>query len=355
MAGRYLTALLWSLVTMTPQARLGGFKILKDVLRISLLSPKQTENFPLRLCQAIAEEQINLPYITAANEGGAWAMNIIVDASNGSKATQRIQAEFGPIFANASESAILSIFPHKSDPTITGSLLEVFEQEGIDPDGYANSPSAISVVLKRGIVKRASNALFGPFSFSAYRTPADWKLAQKGKEQLYKEVVASYQEKRPKVYGLEYQEGQELLQIGLKCGHMGSVGTALKEFARLGLYLTFFNTSPGQEKGRERLFICLPKSEGHSNTEIITRIASAVKIETIFPVATFAMNGPHFGDRYGIASELLHALDKEKVALLGLNCSIASIIGVVPSPQIQSAINALQKCFEVPSLVKKDH
>jgi aspartokinase len=129
----------------------------------------------------------------------------------------------------------------------------------------------------------------------------------------------------------------------------------LKEFARLGLYLTFFNTSPGQEKGRERLFICLPKSEGHSNTEIITRIASAVKIETIFPVATFAMNGPHFGDRYGIASELLHALDKEKVALLGLNCSIASIIGVVPSPQIQSAINALQKCFEVPSLIKKDH
>jgi aspartokinase len=340
---------------MTPQARLGGFKILKDVLRISLIGRKEREDLPFHLCRAIAEEQINLPYLTAANDGGAWSMNIMVDASSGSQTTHRIQEEFGPIFTDASDSAILSIFPHKSDPMITGSLLEVFEKEGIDPDGYANSPSAISVVLKRGVVKRASNALFGPFSFSAYRTPADWKLAQKGKEQLYREVVASYQEKRPKVYGLEYQEGQELLQIGLKSGHMGSVGKALKEFARLGLYLTFLTTCPSQERGREKLFICLPKSEGHSNTEIITRTASEVEIETIFPVATFAMNGPHFGDRYGIASELLNALNKEKVGLLGLNCSIASIIGVVPSPQIQSAIRALENCFEVPSLTKKNH
>jgi aspartokinase len=340
---------------MTPQARLGGFKILKDVVRISIISPKPSVEFPAQLFQVIAGAKINLPYVTAANDGHTWGLNIMVETPFGARTSQLIEQKFGKIWSNATESAILSIFPHKSDPTITGSLLEVFDQEGIDPDGYANSPSAISVVLKRGIVKRASNALFGPFSFSAYRTPADWKLAQKGKEQLYKEVVASYQEKRPKVYGLEYQEGQEILQIGLKSGHMGPVGTALKEFARLGLYLTFLTTSPSQEKGREKLFICLPKSEGHSNTEIITRIASAVEIETISPVATFAMNGPHFGDRYGIASELLHALNEEKVGLLGLNCTIASIIGVVPSPQIQPAIHALQKCFEVPSVTKKDH
>jgi aspartokinase len=340
---------------MTPQTRLGGFKILKDVLRISLISPERAEDFPYRLCRAIAKEKINLPFVTAAFDGRTWGMNIMVDASNGSLASHRIREEFGPIHTHATESAILSIFPHKSDPTITGSLLEVFDLEGIDPDGYANSPSAISVVLKREIVKKASNALFGPFSFSAYRTPADWKLAQKGKEQLYKEVVASYQEQRPKVYGLEYQEGQELLQIGLKSRHMTAVGAALKEFARLGLYLTFLTTSPSPEKGREKLFICLPISGGHSNTEIVTRIASEVEIETSSPVATFAMNGPHFGDRYGIVSELLHAFNEKEVSLLGLNCTIASIIGVVPSPQIQSAIHALQKCFEVPSVNKKDH
>ena len=190
---------------MTPQARLGGFKILKDVVRISIISPTQTEDFPAQLLQTIAEAKINLPYITVINDGRSWRLNIMVDSVHGARTSHLIEQEFGKIFTNAAESVILSIFPHRSDPIITGSLLEVFDQQGIDPDGYANSPSAISAVLKRGMVKKASNALFGPFSFSAYRTPADWKLAQKGKEQLYKEVVASYQEKKPKVYGLEYQ------------------------------------------------------------------------------------------------------------------------------------------------------
>ena len=340
---------------MTPQARLGGFKILKDVVLISIISPKPSLEFLAHLCRAIADERINLPFITAVNDGQAWGVNIMVDDSNGYRTSQRVEQEFGSVFTNASQSAVLSLFPHKSDPTITGSLLEVFDQEGIDPDGYANSPSAISVVLKRGIVKKASNALFGPFKFSAYRTPADWKLAQKGKEQLYKEVVASYQEKRPKVYGLAYQEGQEYLQIEQRGRHMGAVGTALKEFARLGLYLSFLATRPSQDEVGDKLFICLPTAEGHSNTEIINRMATGVEIDTISPVATFAMNGPHFGDRYGIASELLYELKREKVDLLGLNCTIASIIGVVPSAQIQRAIQAIKQCFEVPSITKKDH
>jgi len=73
----------------------------------------------------------------------------------------------------------------------------------------------------------------------------------------------------------------------------------------------------------------------------------------ISPVATFSMNGPHFGDRYGIASELLNAFEGNSVHLLGLNCTIASITGVVPAEQIDSTIQAIQTCFEVPSMMNK--
>ncbi|UCF57278.1 MAG: hypothetical protein JSW15_02035 [Deltaproteobacteria bacterium] len=340
---------------MTPSAKLGGFKILKDVVRISLVSSEQRTNFPAQLCRTIAEEKINLPYITCVNDAHSWGLNIMVESFNGARLSQLIEETLGKIFTHNSQSAILSIFPHKRNPEITGSLFEAFSEGGVEPYALANSPSAISVVLEEGSLSKASDALFGPFSFSAYRTPADWKLAQKGKEQLYKEVVASYQEKKPKVYGLEQQEEQEFLQIKLNSGHIGQVGTALKEFARLGLNLTFLATSPCQEEGREKLFLCLPRSEGHSHTEIIYGIAPQVEIETVSPVATFSMNGPHFGDRYGIASELLHALNKSDVDLLALNCTIASIIGVVPSHQIEPAIQAIQGCFEVPTVTKKEN
>ncbi len=338
---------------MTPSAKLGGFKILKDVFRISPVASNQTPHFPAKLCHLIAKEKINLPYITCVNQGHSWGLNIVVDSADGVKASEIIEGAFGKIFTHASESAILSIFPHKNNPEITGSLFEVFHQEKIEPDAYANSPSAISVVLRRGMISSASNALFEPFRFSAYRTPADWTLAQKGKEQLYKEVVASYQEKKPKTYGLEYQEGQELVQLNLNRGNMAQFGIAFKEFARMGLHLTFLSTSPGYEEASGTLVFCLPSSETQSYTEIISKIAPQADLESRSPVSVFSMNGPHFGDRYGIASELLHVLNESGVDLLALACTIASIIGVVPSHQIEPAMQAIQGCFEVPSIAKK--
>jgi hypothetical protein len=70
-------------------------------------------------------------------------------------------------------------------------------------------------------------------------------------------------------------------------------------------------------------------------------------------MAVFSMNGPHFGDRYGIAKELPLAFMQENIDFPGLNCTIASIPGIVSSHHIESATHAIQTCFEVPSISKK--
>ena len=239
------------------------------------------------------------------------------------------------------------------------------------PEGTTYSPARFLHVIAEGKInlpyvtclllsifphrKNPDNeTLFGPFRFGAYRTPADWKLAQEGKEQLYKEVVASYQEKRPKVYGLEYQERQVFLRIELDSRFMGQVGASLKAFAGLGLHMTFLAKGPSPGGEREKWVVCLPASEVHSYPEVITRVASEAVVESPTSVATFSMNGPHFGDRYGIASELLQAFEKHHVDLLALNCTIASIIGVVPSHLMEAALHAIEECFEVPSIMRQD-
>jgi hypothetical protein len=65
------------------------------------------------------------------------------------------------------------------------------------------------------------------------------------------------------------------------------------------------------------------------------------------------MNGPHFGDRYGIARELIDALMEKGIDLLGLSCTIASITGIIPSSQSELTFPAILKRFEVPSIIKK--
>ena len=338
---------------MTPSVRLGGFKIFKDVVRISPIFPNGEIHFPARLCQILAEEKINLPFITCLNDGRSWGSHIAVEAAEAMTASHIIKEAFGNILSDNSKSFILSIFPHKRDPEITGLLFETFNSGGLEPDALANSPSALSIVLKEEHLSKVSQALFAPFSFSAYRTPADWKLAQKGKEKLYKEVVASYQEQRPKVYGLEVHEGQAFLRVKFREGHLSQLGTLFKEFARSGLNLTFIATCPGETEEEKLLAFCVPSSEDQPCTEIISGSTPGIDVESVAPVSVFSMNGPHFGDRFGIAKELLLAFKHENIDFLGLSCTIASITGIVSSHHLEAATHAIQTCFEVPSVIKK--
>jgi aspartokinase len=337
---------------MTAQAALGGFKILKNVTRIAIVSGGN--GFPGDLFHTIAEAKINLPYATLVSEEGFWGLNIVVEAADEEKLCRLILKKYGEIFSAAPRSAVLSVFPHRRNPEISARLFEAFEQQSLEPDALANSPSTISVVLKQDSIDSASHALFEPFTFSAYQTPEDWKLAQQGKEKLYKEVVASYQEQKPKIYGLEIYEGHHLVQIKLNSAKITHVGASFRGFARLSMHLTFLATSPSHEEGKRVLAFSLPASQSEAYGRVIRRIAPHVDFQEIPSVIIFSMNGPHFGDRYGIVSELMGSLESRRVDLLALSCTIASITGVVRRDQFQPALDALQQGFEVPSVTRRE-
>jgi aspartokinase len=337
---------------MTARAALGGFKILKNVTRISIVS--DGKGFPKDLFGRIATERINLPYATLVSEGPCWGLNIVMEAVDEEKTCRLIMETYGKIFTVSSKSAVLSVFPHRRNPEISARLFEAFEHQSLEPDALASSPSTISVVLKQELIDSASHALFEPFTFSAYQTPEDWKLAQEGKEKLYKEVVAAYQEKKPKVYGLEVYEGQHLVQIKLNRAKITHVGASFRGFARLSANLTFLSTSPSYEQGKEIVAFSLPAFQSEAYGRVVRRIAREIDFQETPSTVIFSMNGPHFGDRYGIVSELCESLEGRQVDLLALSCTIASLTGVVPRHQYEPALAAIQERFEVPSVTKRE-
>jgi aspartokinase len=337
---------------MTAQAALGGFKILKNVSRISIVA--EGRGFPEDLFRRIAEERVNLPYATLVSEGSYWGLNIVVEAVDEEKVRRLLMETSGPVFTVISRSAVLSLFPHRRNPEISARLFEAFEHQHLEPDALASSPSTISVVLRQNLIDSASHALFEPFTFSAYQTPEDWKLAQEGKEKLYKEVVATYQEKKPKVYGLEIYEGQNLLQIKLNGAKITHVGASFRSFARLSLNLTFLATSPSHEQGKDIVAFCLPTSQGETYGRVITKIAPDVDFQAVPSVVLFSMNGPHFGDRFGIISELCASFWARRVDLVALSCTVASVTGIVPHHQCEPALAAIQERFDVPSVTRRE-
>ena len=339
---------------MADPQKLGGFKVLKEATLIAADPFELAERLPLALFRVLAKQEINLAYVTCVLENQVnWRVNMVVDFKSTRTACRLLAETLGKRPKPQPSTAILSIFPHRKKPAITGALFKAFSREGIHPGAMAHSPSAISAVVKEQDLLKASSSLFGPFAFGAYRTPADWKMAQEGKEKLYKEVVATYQEKYPKVYGLEYQECQELLHITLESSDVDAIGTAFEEISQNGLDLTFLVASRSQDTA-STMDLCLPLTKRGSNKEKIAQSLHPSQIGVQDPVGTFSMNGPHFGDRYGIVRDLLNAFETAGIDLLGLSCTIASVTGVVPSSQLSRAIEAIQNCFVVPSILKTE-
>ncbi len=198
-----------------------------------------------------------------------------------------------------------------------------------------------------------SEALFGPFVFSAYRTPADWKLSRKGKEELYREVVASYQEKNPKVYALEWQRKLGLLLLSLPPEELGALGRALRAFAAQDKASASLAVGSVQGPAGFHLSFAVPLVAREDFSRLVGSKVPQATLGEIPAVALFSMNGPHFGDRYGIVSELLAAFDRDGIPLLALGCSIASICGVVAADQVAPATRCIQDCFEVPSIIDR--
>ena len=341
---------------MTLPPRLGGFKILKGVDLFTMVVPKARGFFPGKLCHRVAEEGINIPYLTCVYDGANWGLALMVDSGEAEGISELVRYYFAGIRVAARHNqTILSVFPHRQAPEIAGTLFNVLNRQKLTPGTFASSPSAISLALGEDSLDGFTEALFGPFSFGPYRTPADWKLAQEGKEQLFKEVVASYHEKRPKVYCLEWHGDQTLFRVKLKDGGLGCLGALFEAWGRLSVTLTFLLLSPirtGAEETTEVL-LCLKSQPGLDFEKMISEAIPDLAWIHSEPVAVFSVNGPHFGDRHGIASALFRSLEQAEAHFVGLACSVASITGVIPVDRMEAATEAIQHCFDVPAVVRK--
>jgi aspartokinase len=338
---------------MLSQTRLGGFKILNEAACVSLVCGDGALRGPSACCRALAEGRINLNYLSCATHDQAWGIDVVVSSRDAEETAARIRSCPESLQVQVRRASILSVFPHRSDPAVAGELMNALFRAEVRPEALANSPSAVSVVLSESDVERAAEALFDPFQFSAYRTPSDWRMSLAGKEQLFKEVVASYQEKKPKVYFLEWQENRELFRVRFGRDELPALGTFFLDLARLNHGLGFLTSVPVRNRAGMELLLCLPSSAASTCARMLHTAVPGTDVSHSGPFSSFSMNGPHFGDRHGLASELLAAFDDRGVALFGLSCSIATIAGLVPSGDVPAAMDVIKACFEVPSVIVK--
>ena len=164
------------------------------------------------------------------------------------------------------------------------------------------------------------------------------------------ETIAVYWEPKPKTYGFKEVIDLSLMNIEIRPGKMSQWGLWLMELADLniGFHLSIAKYSNRQEL---RLYILLEKFWADS---VLSHIDKRIDPESekyfhlTSPVELISFQGPHFGDRYGIAYSAFKALDDRGVPILIAACSGAAVYIVLPEKKLQDARPLLLEAFEVP-------
>jgi len=164
------------------------------------------------------------------------------------------------------------------------------------------------------------------------------------------ETIAVYWEPKPKTYGFRETSDLSLLNIEIRSGKMLQWGLWLMELADLdiGFHLILAKYSTHRKL---RLYILLEKLCADS---LLSYIGNKIDPDSekdfhlIYPVELISFQGPHFGDRYGIADTAVKALDGQGVPVLITVCAGAAVYIVLPEKKIQEARPLLLEVFEVP-------
>jgi hypothetical protein len=134
---------------MTDPEKLGGFKVLKETALFSPDPFKPDSRLPVTLFRVLAEHEINLSYVTCVSEKeGRWRVDMVVDFKDTHAVHRLLSKTLQQSPEQRSGAAILSIFPHRKKPGITGCLSRSLRARG-DPSGSRN-PFTFGHFRRRG-------------------------------------------------------------------------------------------------------------------------------------------------------------------------------------------------------------
>jgi aspartokinase len=143
--------------------------------------------------------------------------------------------------------------------------------------------------------------------------------------------------------------GLSLLEVTVDHCQMASLGRALVQMGEKGIQFHSIFSRPGPQA----LTLCfLVQSDWVRLAEEHLEQPAQQDGET-FGYRTSAaelvfFQGPHFGDRYGIADAAVGALAERGVKMTAIVCSGACIYIVLPEGKSEEAVLVLAETFEIP-------
>ena len=155
------------------------------------------------------------------------------------------------------------------------------------------------------------------------------------------ETVAVYEEHPIRVYGLQLRLGLMLFSAVWPTDRAGACGAFLSSMQSL-VKPVFSNHRLG---GKDwEVTLCIP-GEMEPDLYTVWEKSGPGFLRAARPVSLVHLQGPHFGDRYGIVSEAFAALDEAGAPALAASAVVHSVFLALEPDKAEAALKALGKRF----------
>lgn len=340
----------------TEKISIGGLRFSSEQTQLDLAGFLTGISDFVTFLDETAENKINLPFLCLDTICGTRASVCL--AVEDSERQREVLSGFlrrGPVIPEwIPSTGSLTLFPHQSRLKTLGALLEIFGKNRIPLYSLCSSISALVVNTDYHQLNQAARALQTVFHLPENHSPFRQQAtgANTGHEGpacdhcAVVETAAAYWEPVIKIYGSSVRTDllmttalvaeSQLACAGIELQAVGS-GEAVFEMALIQRVddktykLVLLYESSLVESYRTLFMSCDAPFSGTDHR----------------PAELLYLHGPHFHDRYGVASAALRTLQM-KNELFGVGCAGTSIYLITPSKTAEMGADALKKIFIVP-------
>jgi hypothetical protein len=168
------------------------------------------------------------------------------------------------------------------------------------------------------------------------------------------ETIAVYWEPVIRTYGFNVQTGLVVCRMSTTPAALGQWGGMFESLVDIDSQFRLV-WAHAEDVDRIHLFMLCDASHW-SRVRPFWKCPDAVDLEGPSEVLVDLVyfQGPHFGDRYGIMDFTYNALKQQKVQLLAVACSMATVYLVLPAGAGIAAKTRMSAAFEVPMDVRQE-
>ncbi len=337
----------------SPKLRVGGLKVIEAGSCLVYSSPGEDFRLGPQVTEPLAQNKINITFLTHV-AGDRTSLGIAQAEGETTLARLKNLASQEDTFQLQPNTAIMAVYPHDKRPEVIGTFIRSLARSRSVLYGLASSPSAITGIVESRREVKVATQLFEDFRFSSFASAEEFFAAQEIPEEYHRKVVATYQEKRIKVYWIVPQPDLDLWAVSIPSADiLEEIADILTHLGEFGLTIPFLIAIPRLRTG-ELLFAFSTnraaggEDQGGSIRRLIEERHPGLRPMRLIPVAGIFLHGPHFGDRYGILNALVEALEKANVSILALSCTISSISVIIRQQALAPALLVLGQVFEAP-------